>query len=245
MKKVLIIGATSAIATAVARIYAGRGSEIYLMARDENQLSLMAQDLSVRGAADVHYSQFEAQEFADHITLVDKCIATMEEIDLALICHGTLPDQQECVGDFDKIHKELNVNALSTLSLLTALSKIFIRQNRGCIAVITSVAGDRGRQPNFIYGAAKSMVSTYLQGLRGSLLPHNVGVIDIKPGFVDTPMTKQFNKGALWAQPETIANIIVRSIERKKHTVYAPFYWRYIMLIVTSIPEFIFKRLKI
>ena len=106
------------------------------------------------------------------------------------------------------------------------------------------MAGDRGRQPNFVYGAAKSLVSTYLQGLRGKLLAHNVHVVDIRPGLVDSPMTAQFPKGPLWASPEQVAQKIVKSIQRGSHTVYAPGYWRAIMFVVRIIPDFIFKRLK-
>ena len=118
-------------------------------------------------------------------------------------------------------------------------------RRKGCIAVVTSVAGDRGRQSNFIYGAAKAMVSTYLQGLRGRLFPHNVAIVDIKPGFVDSPMTAHLPKGALWAQPDQIAQRIVRAVEKKRTTIYTPGFWRLIMIIVCSVPEFIFKRLKL
>jgi short-subunit dehydrogenase len=112
------------------------------------------------------------------------------------------------------------------------------------LAVVTSVAGDRGRQPNFVYGAAKALVSTYLQGLRGKLLPYGVDVLDIRPGLVDSPMTQQFDKGLLWSSPELVARQIEKAIRRKRHTVYVPGYWRLIMAVVRSIPEAVFKRLK-
>ncbi|HBY00019.1 MAG TPA: short-chain dehydrogenase, partial [Gammaproteobacteria bacterium] len=107
----------------------------------------------------------------------------------------------------------------------------------------TSVAGDRGRQPNFVYGAAKSMVSTYLQGLRGRLHPFNVHVVDIRPGLVDSPMTSHLEKGPLWASPELVAKKIVNGIDNKRHTIYTPGYWRIIMAAVRFIPEILFKRM--
>jgi decaprenylphospho-beta-D-erythro-pentofuranosid-2-ulose 2-reductase len=162
-----------------------------------------------------------------------------------LISHGSLPDQALCERNFDAAIEAFNINALSVISLLSYIVKPMQERRKGCIAVVTSVAGDRGRQSNFIYGAAKAMVSTYLQGLRGRLFPHNVAVVDIKPGFVDSPMTAHLPKGALWAQPEQIAQRIVRAVEKKRTTIYAPGFWRLIMIIVCSVPEFIFKRLKL
>ena len=146
--------------------------------------------------------------------------------------------------NFKQALKEINTNGISVVSLLTELAPKFIEQQQGTIAVITSVAGDRGRQPNFVYGSAKSLVSTYVQGLRGKLLAHNVRIVDIRPGLVDSPMTSQLPKGLLWSSPEQVAQKIVKSIRRGSHTVYAPGYWRIIMLIVRAIPDFIFKRLK-
>ena len=128
--------------------------------------------------------------------------------------------------------------------MLGILGERFIEQGKGTIAVVTSVAGDRGRQPNYVYGAAKAMVSTYLQGFRGRVFQHGVHVLDIKPGLVDSPMTAQFEKGALWSQPELVAKNVVAAVKYKRHTIYSPGYWRIIMLIVRSIPEIIFKRLK-
>jgi short-subunit dehydrogenase len=119
------------------------------------------------------------------------------------------------------------------------------RQGHGTIAVITSVAGDRGRQSNFVYGAAKAMVSTYLQGLRGRLLASGIHVVDIRPGFVDSPMTAAFKKGPLWSSPERVADIMVSAIRHKRHTVYAPHYWRIIMFAVRLLPEFLFKRIRL
>lgn len=243
--KILIIGATSAIAKASARLYAARKAQLFLIARNEELLIELKEDLMIRGARAVAYYVLDLSNQKNHGEALEQARQSLEKIDIALLCHGSLPDQEACENDYNRAKKEINVNGLSIISLCTELSKVFKAQQSGVLAVITSVAGDRGRQPNFIYGAAKSMVSTYLQGLRGKLLAHKVHVIDIKPGLVDSPMTSKFNKGLLWSTPELVANKIVRGIDRKNHTVYVPGYWRIIMATVCLIPEFIFKRLKI
>lgn len=242
--RVLIIGATSAIAKATARIYAQQACTLHLIARREDQLEAMCSDLLVRGASSVSSSLLDLNDFAQHEIALAEAFNKLGGVDIALICHGSLSDQERVEKDFKQAQAEINTNGISVISLLTVLSQKFIEQQQGTIAVITSVAGDRGRQPNFIYGAAKSLVSTYLQGLRGKLLPHKVHIVDIRPGLVDSPMTAQFPKGPLWSSPERVAQKIVKSIRRGSHTVYAPAYWRLIMLIVKMIPEFIFKRLK-
>jgi len=246
MSNILIIGAGSAIARAVARSYADQGNNLFLVARNGEQLGAIADDLKVRGAQEVGQLVLDCNAFDQHEQMLKQAIESIGNLDIALICHGSLPDQTRCEADFNLAHQEINTNGLSVLSLVTHIANHMSAQQRGTIAVITSVAGDRGRASNFVYGAAKSLVSTYLQGLRGRLLPHNVHVVDIKPGFVDTPMTAGIDKGGpLWSSPDRIAAIIEKSISKKRHTVYAPFYWRYILLIVCSIPEFIFKKLKI
>ena len=244
MKTILIIGANSAIAKATARLYAQEQCQLYLLGRDTATLAEQKADLEIRGAASVDFAPFDATHFAIHEAVIDQALDILGHIDIVLICHGSLPDQSLCEVDFDAASEAFKVNALSVISLLNILAQKMQQQNNGSIAVVTSVAGDRGRQSNYVYGASKGMVSLYLQGLRGRLFPFNVNVIDIKPGFVDTPMTSHIKKGALWASPEQVAHCIVKGIDRNKPTVYAPYFWRYIMQIVCSIPESIFKKLK-
>ncbi len=241
---VLIIGAGSAIAVATARRYAARGCSLFLVARNKERLDALTKDLSVRGAARVGQCILDVLDHDKHATAVHQARVFLESIDVALICHGSLPNQALMETDFASAKRELDVNGLSVISLLTALTAVMKEQRGGILAVVTSVAGDRGRQPNFVYGAAKSMVSTYLQGLRGSLHPHGVHVVDIRPGLVDSPMTASFEKGALWSTPELVAGKIIKAIDQKRHTVYTPGYWRIIMAIVRSIPDILFKRLK-
>ncbi|MCG8081658.1 MAG: SDR family NAD(P)-dependent oxidoreductase, partial [Candidatus Thiodiazotropha taylori] len=141
--------------------------------------------------------------------------------------------------------KEFEVNALTTISLLTNLANYFEAQQRGSIVVISSVAGDRGRQSNYVYGAAKGAVTIFLQGLRNRLTKSGVNVLTVKPGFVDTPMTADFPKGALWASSEKVAQDINKAIDAQKSVAYVPWFWRYIMLIIKSIPEMVFKKLSL
>lgn len=245
MQKILIIGATSAIAEATARLYAARRDKLYLLARNTEHLSTIAKDLEIRGAESVTFAQFEATDFASHRVLLETAIKAMDGIDVALISHGSLPDQKLCEQDFQLALAELNTNAISVISLLTELANYFERQKHGTLAVISSVAGDRGRQSNYVYGTAKAAVTVFLQGLRNRLHKSGVQVLTIKPGFVDTPMTFDLNKGFLWALPDKVASDIVRAIDLKKGVIYTPWFWLLIMSIIKTIPEGLFKRLSL
>ncbi len=241
---IVIIGANSAIAKATARRYAEQQHSFFLSGRNHTGLSELADDLLVRGASQVSTQVLDVLDSKQYESLVSAAAAAFDRIDVVLICHGSLPDRDRCETDFELAQEELIVNGTSAVALAGRLALVLKEQQHGVLAVVTSVAGDRGRQPNYLYGAAKSLVSTYLQGLRGRLLPSNVHVVDIRPGLVDSPMTAQFEKGPLWATPEQVATKIVRAIANRKHTVYAPGYWRLIMAVVRSIPDFLFKRLK-
>ncbi|MEO1080727.1 MAG: SDR family oxidoreductase [Pseudomonadota bacterium] len=245
MKNVLIVGATSAIAIAIAKLFARRGDTLYLVARNAERLEQTAEDLRARGAAVIHTATADALDSAGQQKCVEQAVDTLGELDLVLLAYGTLPDQEECQGSIEATRIEFETNALSAILLLTQVADIFERQRKGTIAVITSVAGDRGRQSNYVYGAAKGAVSLFLQGLRNRLHESGVTVATIKPGFVDTPMTAQFEKGPLWASPDTVANTVVRGLDRKANVIYAPGFWRYIMLVIRLVPESIFKRLKL
>lgn len=241
----MIIGATSAIAEATARIYAQRGDKLYLLARNSERLSVMASDLEIRGADSVTAKQFDVNDFDAHESALHDAFNTLGTVDIILIAHGTLPDQKSCQESFSAALSELNTNAISTVSMLTYIANYMEAQKSGTIAVITSVAGDRGRQSNYVYGAAKGMLSIYLQGLRNRLNDAGVNVLDIKPGFVDTPMTKDFEKGILWAKPDVVAKGIVSGIDKNKFVIYTPSFWRIIMLVIRNIPEFLFKKLSL
>jgi len=245
MQRVLIIGATSAIAQEVAKIYAADGSQIFLVARNSQKLEQVAEDLSVRRADRVEKLSLDLTNTDRHGEIVSTIDKLLGGIDIALIAHGTLPDQKACEINVHDTLQELQINFLSTVSLLTLLANYFEKQGSGCIAVISSVAGDRGRQSNYVYGAAKGGLSIFLQGLRNRLSKTGVCVLTIKPGFVITPMTVEFKKGILWAQPKNVANDIVSAIRKRKNVLYVPWFWRWIMLVIRNIPESIFKRMSL
>ncbi|MES2819184.1 MAG: SDR family oxidoreductase [Pseudomonadota bacterium] len=245
MEKILIIGATSAIAEATARRFAAQGASLYLLARNQERLGTLASDLSIRGASKVAYGDFDACAFDRHQPLLESILAELGGLDTVLIAYGTLSDQKACENSVELTLQELTINALSVISLLTLLAPHFEAQREGCIAVIGSVAGDRGRQSNYVYGTAKGALAIFLQGLRNRLHKSGVQVLTIKPGFVDTPMTASFPKGPLWASPEKVALDIEKAIEKKRNVLYTPSFWFLIMAIIRSVPEFVFKRLSL
>lgn len=245
MQKVLIVGASSAIAEATARLWAARGAALFLVGRNAARVETLAADLRVRGAASVGCFVMDATDRAAHAAMVEAASAALGGLDVALIAHGTLPDQKACEASVELTLQEIDNNGLSVIALATLLGAQFAAQGHGTLAAISSVAGDRGRQSNYVYGAAKGMVSLFMQGLRNRLAKQGVQVLTIKPGFVDTPMTAVFKKGALWAQPGDIARGILRAIEQGKDEVYLPGFWRLIMLIIRHIPERIFKKLSL
>ena len=245
MQKVLIVGATSAIAEAAARLWAARGDALFLVGRNATRLETIAADLSVRGAAAVGCFVMDATDTAKHAAMLEAATSALGGLDVALIAHGTLPDQKACEASVALTLQEMDNNGLSVVALATLLGAKMEAQGHGALAVIGSVAGDRGRQSNYVYGAAKGMVGLFLQGLRNRLSKKGVQVLTIKPGFVDTPMTASFKKGALWAQPGDIACGILRAIEQRKDVVYLPGFWRLIMLLIRHIPERVFKRLSL
>ena len=243
MKKILIIGATSAIAEHCARIWANRGNELYLVARNEERVKVIASDLKVRGAAQVITYCTDLKDIERHSEILESAQNTMKGVDIVLIAHGTLSSQKFCEGSVSETLNEIKTNALSTISLLTLLANRFEEKKDGTICVISSVAGDRGRASNYVYGSAKAMVTTFTSGLRQRLHKSNVAVVTIKPGFVDTPMTSQFKKGLLWAKPNTVASKIVRAIDKKKAEVYIPLFWLFILTLINIIPSILFKRI--
>ncbi len=245
MRKILIFGATSSIAQETARLFAEKGDHFFLVARNSEKLGSVAEDLKVRGAGSVVTCALDATDVDRHQTVIEEATQKLTGLDTVLIAYGTLPDQKACEESFEFAKKEIETNCLSVLSLLTLAANQFEKQKKGTIAVISSVAGDRGRKSNYVYGASKGAVSIFLQGLRNRLYASGVHVLTIKPGFVDTPMTKSFEKGILWASPEKVARGIYNAIIKKKDVVYLPCFWRFIMLIITSIPEKIFKRLSL
>lgn len=245
MRKILVIGATSAIAEATARLFAADGDRLYLVARNAGKLEAVAHDLQIRGAVHIETQIMDATDYDRHEAMIEKATNALGGLDTVLIAHGTLPDQRACEESFELTRREFETNALSVISLLTRLANQFEKQGHGTIAVISSAAGDRGRQSNYVYGTAKSAVSTFLQGLRNRLHRSGIRVLTIKPGFVDTPMTASIEKNFLWSRPETVAMQIYRATKGKRDILYSPWFWLPIMAIIKRIPEFVFKRLSL
>lgn len=245
MQRILIIGATSAMAEGVARLYASDGCRLFLTGRRADRLLAIATDLSVRGAVDAQTCLLDVNDIGAHTQVIDQAWNALGGFDVVLVAHGTLPDQAACETSVETALREFTTNASSTIALLTALSARMEPARQGTIAVISSVAGDRGRASNYLYGAAKAAVSAFLSGLSQRLAPTGINVLTIKPGFVDTPMTAAFKKGPLWASIDTVAPAIVRAIERRKSVAYIPRFWWGIMYVIKAIPEAIFRRIRL
>lgn len=246
MKKVLIVGATSAIANACARLWAAEGAELFLVGRNTDQLQLIAADLRVRGATRVETHGLDLNHFDGHEAMLQTCFELFGTLDVALLAHGTLPDQQACEHDVALALQEFSSNGLSVIALLTRLANRFEAQGQGSLAVISSVAGDRGRPSNYLYGAAKAAVSAFCEGLRARLFKAGVHLLTIKPGFVRTPMTRGLKlPGLLLAEPEAVAADILRSIERRASVRYTPWFWWPIMQVIKSVPVLLFKRMSL
>jgi len=242
--RLLIIGATSAIAQEAAKCFAADGAELFLVGRSAQKLQDVASDLMVRGAKRVETFLVDLNDFERHAAMLDAAITAFDGIDAALLAYGTLGDQRKCELSVAETMREFTTNCTSVIALLTLLANYFEGQQRGCIAVITSVAGDRGRRSNYVYGAAKGAVSLFLQGLRGRLSSAGVSVLTIKPGLVDTPMTAGIKKGLIFASAPAVGQGVYRAMQARKEVVYVPRYWQLIMLVVRSIPERAFKRVR-
>jgi len=244
-ERLLIIGATSAIATAVARRYAARKARIGLIGRRADALDALAADLRVRGAAEVETWVLDANDIPRHADCLDAAWRRFDGVDHVLVAHGVLPDQAECQASVASALASFDTNARSVLALLTDLANRFERQGSGAIGVISSPAGDRGRASNYVYGAAKAAVTNLASGLRHRLASKSVRVITILPGFVDTPMTAALPKGPLWAAPDRVAADIDHALARGFGAVYTPWFWRWIMLLIKHVPERLFVRTKL
>ncbi len=245
MTKLLIAGATAALAHEAAKLFARDGAELFLVARTADKLETVKGDLTVRGAKKVETYLLDLGQLDRHQAMFDEAVKSLDGLDAILIAHGTLGDQTASQQSVSLTLQELNTNFMSAVSLATIAANYFEPRKRGTIAVIGSVAGDRGRQSNYIYGTAKGGLDIFLQGLRNRLAKSNVAVVTIKPGLIDTPMTAHLKKGPLMAKPQVVGVDIHKAMQKGQSVVYTPGFWRYIMLIIRSIPEPVFKRLKL
>lgn len=238
---VLVFGATSAIAQEVARIYAARGDRLHLVGRNPDKLARAAE---LCASSEVTTQVADFSHLDRNAEVVHEALATLGRCDVALIAHGDLGDQLESERSFDAAEATLRTNLTSVVSLVVPLANHFEAARAGCLGVITSVAGDRGRPRNYTYGAAKGALNLYLQGVRSRLYPAGVSIITLKLGPVDTPMTTDHPKNALFATAETAARGIVRALDRRTPEAYVPWYWAWIMPIVKYTPEALFQKLR-
>lgn len=241
MERVLILGATSTIAGDVARLYAARGARLYLVGRSDDKLAALVDELGEAVAA-YKTLDFTADANANQ-DLVAQAIGALGGLDTCLIAHGLLGDQLRSEEDFAEAKRIIDTNFTSVVSLLVPLANHFDAQGSGHLAVISSVAGERGRPRNYTYGAAKGALTTYLQGVRSRLWPR-VTVHTIKLGPVETPMTVDHPKNALFAQSADVASDIVRAIDAGQPEPFVPWFWRPIMATVERLPEPVFQRFK-
>lgn len=243
---VLVLGATSSIARHAAAAFARRGYDLCLAARDGEELSRIASDLTLRHGVNVQTVPFDATHAGSSNRMMDVVLnESFGDLSGVLLCFGALGDQLVAQEDAPYAREVIGVNFTGAVSLLTPLANYFEARGRGFIGVISSVAGDRGRQSNYVYGAAKGGLSIYLQGLRQRLSKAGVTVTTIKPGFVDTKMTFGLPGMFLVADPADVGEAIARAIFKGKPVAYIPGFWRWIMLIIKLIPERVFVRLKL
>ncbi|MGO9450552.1 MAG: SDR family oxidoreductase [Candidatus Binataceae bacterium] len=241
MSKVLILGATSPIARALAMRFAGEGTRLYLAARDLHEAERLAHDISTRTGTAAIAGAFDATDFSSHAAVIDRAIAELGGLDGVILCFGTLGEESVAQVEPGAALATLNQNFNGAVSLLTLTARHLEQQRSGFIITIGSVAGERGRAKNYVYGSAKSALATFTQGLRGRLARAGVQVLTVKLGTVDTRMTWG-RDSMLVVAPEAAAASIYAAWQRKANVVYVPWFWRPIMAIIRLIPERLFMR---
>ncbi len=246
-KSVVLLGATSGVARYIARRFGQLGYTVGLAGRDREELEILATDIRTRYTVECHTLHFDALAFQEHGSFLKQCEQAFGELPGGVVlCFGYMPDQVAAQEEFDVAHRILDTNFTGAVSILECFASAYEARGNGFIAALTSVAGDRGRKANYIYGAAKAGLGIYLQGLRNRLHARGVRVTTIKPGFMDTAMTYGMKLPALLvASPEDAAKAIVDKIVHGKNIAYVPFFWRYIMWIIKSIPEWQFKKMSV
>ncbi len=245
-KSILVLGATSSIARALAEQLAKLGAYVHVAGRNMEELERIANDLSVRYQKQSVAHLFVASDFKSHEALLEEVESKNSQhgLDGLVLAFGELGDQIEAQSEFAQAKSIIDSNYTGAVSILTHAANYLEKQGHGFIIGIASVAGDRGRQSNYIYGSAKGALALFLQGLRNRLSKSGVQVLTVKPGFVDTKMTYGRQGMFLVASPESVAQAIVKALKANKQVVYVPWFWQWIMLIIKTIPESIFMRMK-
>jgi len=242
----LVLGANSLIAQAAAANFAEAGHEIIFAGRNKEELAKLESDFKIRYKVSCYSEYFDALDYGSHKKFAETIFTKMPDLNFVLVVFGYLGTQEKAQSDFSEAHKIIDTNYTGVVSICELIAAEFESRKKGNIAIISSVAGDRGRQSNYMYGSAKAGLTAYSQGLRNRLFKSGVNVLTIKPGFVDTPMTYGMPlPKPLVASPKKVGKDIYKAMVKGKSIIYSPFYWRWIMRIVKSMPEFIFKKLKL
>jgi decaprenylphospho-beta-D-erythro-pentofuranosid-2-ulose 2-reductase len=241
-ENVLILGAASDMAVAIARKFAAEGYTLMLAARNLERLQAIEADLKVRHQAPVTSVQFDALNFDSHAQFYENL---PERPDIVICVFGLLGDQGTAQQNWKACEEILFSNYVGAVSILNIVANDFEKRNKGCIVGISSVAGERGRQSNYFYGSAKAGFTAYLSGLRNRLFHHNVHVVTVKPGFVKTRMLDNMKTpGPITASPKQVAEKVFKAVKAKANNIYVLPVWALIMLVIKSIPEGVFKKLK-
>jgi len=241
----VILGATSAISQAYTALAANAYQRLILVARSDSKLEQLASHFRVTCQVEVDTVSSNLADCSQHATLFRRLAEMSADLAEVLVCYGELSDQQKSNEDPDYALEQFVTNGSSAVSLWAHAAQALKQRGGGTLIAVSSVAGDRGRRSNFCYGAAKSALSTYLAGLSMEMADSNVHVLNVKPGFVDTPMTAEFKKGALWATPDRVAKDILNASRKQKTVIYTPWFWRYIMLVIKLIPTPLMRYLPI
>ena len=243
--KIVVFGGTSAIAVETIKQFNKNETEVLLIDINQDRLNSVKNDIIVVSGIDSQIIEWNLSEIELQPELLNTILSKFGDFDIAYIAYGTLLNQETIRHNVQAIKTQLTINFLSIVTLSSVISEYFEKRNKGLLAVISSVAGDRGRQSNFIYGSAKGGLSLFLQGLRNRLNGTNITILTIKPGMVDTPMTSGMQKGILFSSAENVGKLIYKAIIDRKENVYVPGFWKIIMLVIQHIPESIFKKLKL
>ncbi len=244
-KKILVLGATSGIAEATCRVWAAQGASLFLVGRNPEKLAAVATDLRTRGASYVDTQVADLDDATKHPELLAHAINSLTGMDIAFLAHGVLGDQPRAEADFHEAAQILLTNLLAPVSLLTWLANYCVQRHGGTLAVLSSVAGDRGRKSNYVYGSSKAGLSAFLGGLRNRVDREGVTIVNIRPGPVKTAMTAGMKGSHKFADVDQVARTIAKAIEAKTDNLYVPFQWKPIMFVIRHIPERIFKGLNL
>ncbi len=244
-RKILVLGATSGIAEATCRIWAEQGARLFLVARNAQKLAAVAADLRTRGASYVDTAVADLDDTDKHPALLAHAVNSLTGMDIAYLTYGILGDQAKAEQDFNTSAQIIYTNFMAPVSLLTWLANFCVQRHSGTLAVISSVAGDRGRKSNYLYGSSKAGLSVFLGGLRNRVDREGVTVLTIKPGPVKTAMTAGMKGSEKFADVDKVAQGIVKAIDKRRDVLYVPFQWQPIMFIIRHIPERVFKKLNL